>query len=131
MKAWTLCAASTGDPPEADRRVLHARDSLSCETLWLPTFIAARQVGAGRSSKGQRERRLITQDRRPRDIFDRTADLMRDYPDVAEAGLLGGISVDKDNGRIVGTYAKLTRPQPNRLMTFSPARIDPWDRFSQ
>lgn len=56
--------------------------------------------------------------------------LNRDYPDVASALLVGGISFDEAGARLIKTYAKLTRPEPVRtFLDLAPARPTPWDRF--
>lgn len=56
--------------------------------------------------------------------------LARDYPDVAKACLIGGISFDEPGSRLVKTYAKLTRPEPaRRFLALAPARDQPWDDF--
>lgn len=56
--------------------------------------------------------------------------LARDYPDVAKACLIGGISFDEPGSRLVKTYAKLTRPEPaRRFLALAPARSQPWDDF--
>lgn len=56
--------------------------------------------------------------------------LARDYPDVAKACLIGGISFDEAGSRLVKTYAKLTRPEPTRrVLALDPARAEPWDHL--
>ena len=56
--------------------------------------------------------------------------LNRDYPDVANALLVGGISFDEASVRLIKTYAKLTQPEPARtFLDLAPARPTPWDRF--
>lgn len=56
--------------------------------------------------------------------------LRRDYPDVAEACLVGGITFDEENLRLVKTYAKMTKPEPaRRYLALQPA-AEPWDRWS-
>lgn len=44
----------------------------------------------------------------------RFLDVRREYPDVAEWCLLGSITYDEELRRLVKTYAKGTRPEPNR-----------------
>lgn len=58
--------------------------------------------------------------------------LRRDYPDVAAACLVGGISFDEGGGgRLVKTYAKGTKPDPSRsYLELAPARSEPWDQWS-
>lgn len=58
--------------------------------------------------------------------------LRRDYPDVAAACLVGGISFDEGGGgRLVKTYAKGTKPDPSRsYLELAPARAEPWDQWS-
>jgi hypothetical protein len=56
--------------------------------------------------------------------------LRRDYPDVAEACLVGGITFDEENLRLVKTYAKSTKPEPTRrYLPLQPA-AGPWDQWS-
>ncbi|WP_269513662.1 hypothetical protein [Brevundimonas subvibrioides] len=57
--------------------------------------------------------------------------LRRDYPDVAEACLVGGISFDEGSGRLIKTYAKGTKSDPTRrYLELAPARVEPWDQWS-
>lgn len=57
--------------------------------------------------------------------------LRRDYPDVAQACLVGGITFDEGGCRLVKTYAKGTKPKPTRrYLQLAPARAEPWDQWS-
>lgn len=86
--------------------------------------VEERQGGAAVPQLGGFHRRLL------RWFAARYLTLRRDYPDVAEACLVGGITFDEENLRLVKTYAKMTKPEPaRRYLPLKPA-AEPWDRWS-